>query len=140
MNKQNISDLYSHKKSVTQVIPIDATHLKYILQKDQGKLLKLWKHLAHRYMIIHYESYSVFTQLNDYQVKNLAKISEVQIYQPGDHIDVTNGGILLRGGLSKLDKLERKMTKKAQLEEELDLNTSTTGKAALNKSTLSAQM
>lgn len=38
-------------------------------------------------------------------------MSEVRIYQPGDHIDVSTGGILLRGGLSKLDKKDRKDVK-----------------------------
>lgn len=38
-------------------------------------------------------------------------MSDVRIYQPGDHIDVSTGGILLRGGLSKLDKKEKKEQK-----------------------------
>ena len=38
-------------------------------------------------------------------------MSEVKIYQPGDHVDVSKGGILLRGGMSKLDKKEKKEQK-----------------------------
>lgn len=51
------------------------------------------------------------------KVAAVANVSDTKLYQPGDHIDVSNGGILLRGGLSKIDKVEKKLTKKAQLEE-----------------------
>lgn len=47
-------------------------------------------------------------------MKQVSKISQVKIYTPGDHIDVSTGGILLRGGLSKLDKVEKKLAKKEE--------------------------
>lgn len=72
------------------------------------------------------------------KVAAVANVSDTKLYQPGDHIDVSNGGILLRGGLSKIDKVEKKLTKKAQLEE--TGGQITKSPSALNKSTLSAQM
>jgi len=50
-------------------------------------------------------------------------MSAVRIYQPGDHVDVSSGGIMLRGGLSKLDKKEKKeqkiQSRKEKIEEDL---------------------
>jgi len=71
-------------------------------------------------LIIAHESLPFFQNLTQEKIKQVAKISKVEIYHSDDHIDVTTGGVLLKGGLSNLDKIERKLTKKAQLEEDDD--------------------
>jgi len=87
-------------------------------------------------MIIASDKYTVFKPLTPEKVKQVAKICEVKIYQPESIVDVSNGGCLMRGGLSKLNKSEKKLTNRATLLEEEKLNKS----ILLNKSTLSAQM
>lgn len=87
-------------------------------------------------MIIASDKFMVFKPLTPEKVKQIAKICEVKIYYPESIVDVSNGGCLMRGGLSKLNKTEKKMTHKATLVEEERINKS----AILNKSTLSAQM
>lgn len=73
-------------------------------------------------IIIHSDKLQQIEHLTQDKIKKLAKMSEVKIYQPGDHVDVSRGGILLRGGLSKLDKKEKKeqkmKTHKQQLQED----------------------
>lgn len=75
------------------------------------------------------------------KVKAVANVSDVELYHPGDHIDVSNGGILFRGGLSQINEESEKLTEKAQLDEtskqiKISINKS---QQAPNKGHLSAQ-
>lgn len=54
-----ISDVYCHSSSIVSVIPLDLEYLKYILTKDNTKLLKLWNILVYRLVIIHQQKLKV---------------------------------------------------------------------------------
>jgi len=73
-------------------------------------------------IIIHSDKLKQVQHLTQDKIKQLAKMSAVRIYQPGDHVDVSSGGIMLRGGLSKLDKKEKKdqkiQSRKEKIEED----------------------
>ena len=47
-----VSDLYCHHSSIASVAPLDLNFLKYILEKDEDKLIKLWEVLSTRMIIL----------------------------------------------------------------------------------------
>lgn len=83
-----ISDVYSSASSISSVTPIDLAYLKEILSKDQNKLRKLWEVIAYRLVILHFEKLLQFKHLNNEKIKTFCKLCDVQLYKPGDIIDV----------------------------------------------------
>jgi len=51
-NEPMVSDLYCHHSSIASVAPLDLNFLKYILEKDEDKLIKLWEVLSTRMIIL----------------------------------------------------------------------------------------
>ena len=49
------------------------------------------------------------------KIQRLTRLCKIRIYQPGEHVDVQTGGVLLRGGLSKLKKDGKNQSRKDQL-------------------------
>jgi hypothetical protein len=102
-NEESNSDIYCHAQGFAGVQFFDMAYLKLILSKDLSKLHKLWTLLAYRMVIINYAKLKQFASLTQDKVKMFCKMNEIRIYMPGDIIDLKNGGILLRGGLSALN-------------------------------------
>jgi len=99
-----ISDVYSSASSISSITPIDLAYLKEILSKDETKLRKLWEVLAYRIIILQFEKLLQFKHLTNEKIKMFCKLSTIAIYQPGDVIDVQEGGVLLRGGMTLLNQ------------------------------------
>ena len=97
-----MSDVYSHQQSFASVQFLDLQHLKMILTKDREKLTKLWTLLAFRLIVLNYEKLPQFNSLTQDQVKMFCKMCTIQIYSPGDIVDLKSGGVMFRGGLSPM--------------------------------------
>jgi hypothetical protein len=97
----HISDLYCHHSSIASVAPLDLKFLKHILEKDEDKLLKLWEILAYRMIILNPDKLPQFLPLTQEKIKLFFKMCRLQIYRPGDPVDMKSGGVIFRGGLSK---------------------------------------
>jgi hypothetical protein len=87
-NEPMISDVYSSPSSISSVTPIDLAYLKEILVKDDSKLRKLWDILTYRMIILQFEKLLQFKHLSNEKIKMFCKMCLVQLYKPGDVIDV----------------------------------------------------
>lgn len=99
---KSISDVSN--SDLVEVEFLNLPFLREILRKDKVKLLKLWKVLASRLIVLNFSKFDLLKEIiqsND-RIKIFCKMCDLQIYQPGDIILVQNGGILFRGNLKKL--------------------------------------
>jgi hypothetical protein len=100
-----ISDVYCHGSTVATVTPLDLNHLKHILNRDKGKLTKLWEVLSFRMIIIslHKNDYlKQFHLLSQDKIKMFCKLCNIGIYKSTDVFDLQSGGVLLRGSCTEL--------------------------------------
>ena len=51
-NRIQISNSFSYDDNVVRVIPMEIKKLRTILEHDNAKLIKLWRILASRYIIL----------------------------------------------------------------------------------------
>lgn len=63
---------------------------------------KLWDILAWRLIIIYSNDLKIFSTLTQDKVKLFCKMCNIRKYNPGDPIDLSTGGILFKGTLSKV--------------------------------------
>mmetsp|Transcript_29366 Transcript_29366/g.44333 ORF Transcript_29366/g.44333 Transcript_29366/m.44333 type:complete len:104 (+) Transcript_29366:3116-3427(+) len=78
--EEQTSDVYCHQSSIASVAPLDLNHLKYILERDQSKLEKLWSILAHRLIIINHEKLQRFYSLTQDRIREFCKVCDIKIY------------------------------------------------------------
>lgn len=98
-HEENISDLYCHHSSMATAAPLDLEYLRNILKNDQEKMLKLWQLVAYRMIVLNPHKLQQFQPLTQEKVKLFCRMCTIQIYQPGDKVDVGKGGVLFRGAL-----------------------------------------
>lgn len=104
---KQISDVYCHHGSIVSVVPLDLEYLKFVLTKDRHKLVKLWHILAYRLIVIHQSKLKQLQHFTQDKIKIFCKMCEIKVYDPGETIHLSSGGILFRGGLQELnDQLE----------------------------------
>lgn len=104
--------LYALNSGHASATPLDCNHLKYVLLQDESKLLKLWEHLSYRLLIIHSRALSKkIKQMTVEKIKQFCKMCKVEIYYDGEAVDITNGGVMLSGGLSKMTREEKRKHK-----------------------------
>ena len=75
-----VSDLYCHHSSIASVAPLDLNFLKYILEKDEDKLIKLWEVLSTRIIILNPYKLKQFLSLTQQRIKMFTKMCEIKIY------------------------------------------------------------
>ena len=63
---------------------------------------KFWEHLSYRMIIIHHENLGQIDKMKKEKIKNLCKMCDHRIYKDGEHIDISSGGIMLRGGIKAI--------------------------------------
>ena len=61
----------------------------------------LWANVSPRQVIIQHKKMPQIEAMNREKIKNLCLMCEHKIYQPGEEVDMKNGGIMLRGGLKQ---------------------------------------
>lgn len=72
---------------------------------------KLWEILAYRMIILNHQDLSMFKSLTQEKVKIFTKMCNIQIYKPGDPVDMKSGGVIFRGGLSRINQEFKEFTK-----------------------------
>ena len=87
---------------MAQVEYLNLESLREILANDSEKLTKLWRLLANRMMIIHHEKLPQFSMIQQDKIKLLCKMCDVVLYKHGDTFDLSSGGILFKGSITKL--------------------------------------
>ena len=101
------SNIYCHDSSICAVEFLNLRYLKSILDRDRAKLLKFWHILAYRTLIINYNKPKLSNAFGEMKQENLKlfikKCCEIKIYEAGELIDLRKGGVLLRGGMKKLN-------------------------------------
>ena len=63
---------------------------------------KFWEHLSYRMIIIHHENLGQIDKMKKEKIKNLCKMCDHRIYKDGEQIDISSGGIMLRGGIKAI--------------------------------------
>ena len=63
---------------------------------------KFWEHLSYRMIIIHHENLGQIDKMKKEKIKNLCKMCDHRIYKDGEQIDISTGGIMLRGGIKAI--------------------------------------
>ena len=86
------------------MIPLDLEHLRKILERDPIKLQKFWAVLAPREIIIHSAELPEFRLLTQDKLSLFCKMCDIKLYKPGEIVDISNGGVILRGRLHKTAK------------------------------------
>ena len=82
----------------------------------------LWANVSPRQVIIQHKKMPQIEAMNREKIKNLCLMCEHKIYQPGEEVDMKNGGIMLRGGLKqkvkdvKVAQINDKMAKTAAID------------------------
>lgn len=106
-NEKQISDVYCNAQ-MASIAFLSLDKLRGILLKDlKGdctKMTKFWQKLAPRMIIIQIEQLPHFASLTQDKVQLFCKMCQIQIYKPGEDIDVRQGGVLLRGSITRLSK------------------------------------
>jgi gamma-glutamylcyclotransferase (GGCT)/AIG2-like uncharacterized protein YtfP len=106
-NDEQQSDVYCHMYGIASVTMLNLDYLKHVLLEDKEKLLKLWKIIAHRLIVINHERLPQFHSLTRDRIQILCKMCEYRMYNPGDSVDMRNGGVVFRGSVQKLtDRLD----------------------------------
>ena len=101
-NNSQISDVFCHQSGIAIVEYLNLEYLRGILAKDQEKLLKLWKIMSYRLIMIHHEKLPQFKFITKEKVRMFVKMCDIKMYQPGDTIDLSCGGVCFRGGFTEL--------------------------------------
>ena len=76
------------------------------MDTDPAKLLKYWQHLAYRMVVLHANELPEIAPMAAEKVKSLCRMCDVRIHRNGDKADVSNGAILIRGGLKVLPNVQ----------------------------------
>lgn len=101
-----MSNLYVSEYCIASVSKLNTDYLKYVLSQSQEKTEKLWTQLAWRMIILYKDQLKFFTGLSQEKLKLFCRMCEIKLYKPGQKVNLTFGGILFRGSLSKHKKEE----------------------------------
>uniref|UniRef100_A0A7S3CTS7 Cyclic nucleotide-binding domain-containing protein n=1 Tax=Strombidium rassoulzadegani TaxID=1082188 RepID=A0A7S3CTS7_9SPIT len=110
--EEQISDVYCYGSSIASVFALELDHLKHLLLEDDEKMLKLWKVISHRLIVINHEKLPQFSHLRREKIQQVCKMCDFRIYKPGDVVDLATGGVILRGGVAPLNEDVNEMEKK----------------------------
>ena len=119
-NEEQASDVYCHQSSLASVAPLDLKYLKYLLEKDNSRIEKLWTILAHRMIIIYHEFLPRFHVMTQDRVRDFCKVCTVKVYKPGEFVDIYSGGVIFRGSLSQLKQGANEVDKKLKMVDQVN--------------------
>jgi len=91
-------NIYSYKNIATGILKINVDSLREKIKQDESLLLKLWKELCYRYIIIY--GLVQFKEISFESLRHLCNLCTIKIYKRGDKVFGNSGGVLLQGMLS----------------------------------------
>ena len=96
-----ISNIFA--KDDCAVYTFDSIKLRKLIENDNEKLMKLWRFLSKRYIILHQHSeLKFFDLLDESLITLLTKMSEIKVYNQndGNKISMKHGAIVLQGSIN----------------------------------------
>ena len=83
-NRIQISNSFSYGDNVVRVIPMEVKKLRAILEHDNAKLIKLWRFLACRYIILNKSHMTNFNNLSEEKLQLMCSICDILVYNFND--------------------------------------------------------
>lgn len=89
-----------HHSGVASVVTLDVSRLRKSLETDLEKTRRLWSLLAPRVIALSPDDLPIFQQLVYDELLAFCRICSLQMYTDGQVVDLSKGGVLVRGRLA----------------------------------------